>query len=150
MRRRLLEPIDVDLGREDEHAVARLDRAGVEGAPRHVHRLVQVVRGRGRAAVAPEHVHRLLAMEPVVAGEREQLHQLARLLQPPGRVGHLDPVDGGRKPAEERQTNIAHRGNQCRPLGVNKGIAAGDLRARRLPPVPKDAAKSAQRAPLVA
>ncbi len=130
MCRRLLEPVDVDVGREDQDTVARLDRTRIEGAPCHVNGLIQVVGRRGRAPVAPEHVHRLLAMDAVVAGQREQLHELAGLLQPPGRVGHVDPVDGGRKAAEERQTNVAHRGDQSRPMG-EKGIAA-QRRAQRV------------------
>ena len=94
--------VDVDLCREVEHTVARLDRSGSESAPGDVHSLVEVVGGGGGVETAPEHVHRLLAMEAVLGGECEQLHQLARLLQPPDRAWYVDSVDGGRKTAEER------------------------------------------------
>ena len=104
---RLFELVDVDLSREVERAVPRLDRARVEGAPRDVHGLVEVVGGRRRGEVAPEHVHRLLAMEPVVAGESEKLHELARLLQSPGRVGHRNSVDVAAKPPRSvRRTSL--------------------------------------------
>ena len=74
-----------------------------------MHSLVEVVGGGGRAQLTPERVHRLVAVKPVIAREGEQLHQLARLLQAPGPIGDSDSVNGGRKSAEERQTNLAHR-----------------------------------------
>ena len=120
---RLFELVDVDLSREVKRTVPRLDRGRVEGAPRDVHGLVEVVGGRRRGEVAPEHVHRLLAMEPVVAGESEELHELARLLQSPGRVGHRNSVDGRRETAEERQTDVAHLGIQSSPP-ARKGTRA--------------------------
>ena len=91
--------------------------SGAERAPRDVHRLVEVVRGRGRRAVAPEHVHRLLAVEPVAAGEREQLHELARLLQAPRAVGHDDAVDRRREAAEQLDAD-SHRTNLTRGTRV--------------------------------
>ena len=104
-----LEPIDVDVGHEEQHLLAKLDRVGVERAPRDVHRLVEVVRRSRRTAVAPEHVHHLLAVEPVVWGECEQLHELARLLQPPGLLRHRLAVDGCGKAAQEGDRDACHR-----------------------------------------
>ena len=80
-----LEPVDVDVRGEREDLVSQFDRLGIERAPRHVHRLVQVVRGRGGTEVSPEDVHRLFSVQPVSRREGEQLHELARFLQPPGR-----------------------------------------------------------------
>src|SRR5262249_9783136 len=105
-----LEPVDVDVGRELDHLVAHPDRVGVEGAARHVDGLVEVVRGGRRPAVAPERVHRLLAVEPVARREREQLDELARLLQPPGALGNGDAVDAGGEAAQQGQSDIGHPG----------------------------------------
>ena len=129
---RLFELVDVDLSREVKRAVPRLDRGRVEGAPRDVYGLVEVVGGRRRGEVAPEHVHRLLAMEPVVAGEGEELHELARLLQSPGRVGHRNSVDGRSETAEERQTDVAHLGIQSSPPARNG--YAGNVRCIKTGP----------------
>ncbi len=73
-----------------------------------MHGLVEVVRGGGRGAVAPQHVHHLLAMQPMARREREQLDELPRLLQAPGPVGHRLAVDLGGKPAQQRDTDLAH------------------------------------------
>jgi hypothetical protein len=90
-----------------------------------VHRLVQVVRGRGQAAVTPQHVHRLLAMEPVLGREREQLDELSCLLQAPGRLGDGDAVDGRREAAEQGHADVGHLRKPILPA------AAGDIRTRR-------------------
>ena len=103
-----LEAVDVDVGGEEEHLVAKLDRLRVERAPRDVHGLVEIVRRSGRSAVAPEHVHHLLAVQPVAGSEREQLDQLARLLQPPGLVRHGLSVHGGGEPAEKGDRDVCH------------------------------------------
>ena len=107
--RRVLQQIDVDLRHEVEHAVLDLDRGRVQRTPRDVHRLVEVVRGGRRLAVLPEHVHRLLAMEAMARGEGEQLHQLARLLQPPRRRRDRDVIDGGGEAAQQGHADIGHR-----------------------------------------
>ena len=90
-----LEPVDVDVCREREDLVSQFDRLGIERAPRDMHRLVQVVRGRRRAEVSPEDVHRLLSVQSVSRREREQLHELARFLQPPGGRGNRNTVHLG-------------------------------------------------------
>ena len=112
-----LQPVDVDHGREGENFVPELDRLGAERPARHVHRLVQVVRCRGRAAVTPQHVHRLLAMEPVLGREREQLDELSCLLQAPGRLGHGDAVDGRREAAEQGHADVGHLRKPIPPRG---------------------------------
>ena len=58
-----LQAVDVDVRCELEQLIPDLDRAAVKRAPRDVHGLIQVVRRRGRIAVAPERIHRLLAVE---------------------------------------------------------------------------------------
>jgi len=100
-RRRRLERVDVDVGSEREHLVAHADRVRSERAACNVHRLVEVVRGRGRSEVAPQHVHCLVAVQPVPAGKRKQLHELARLLQTPRGVGDGDAVDRSGESAEQ-------------------------------------------------
>ena len=105
---RELEPVDVDIRCEGEDFVPQFDRLGVERTPRYVHGLVKVVRSRRWIAVSPEHVHRLFAMQPVAGREREQLHQLARLLQPPGRRRDADAVHFGCESTEEPEVDIAH------------------------------------------
>jgi hypothetical protein len=74
-----------------------------------VHRLVEVVRRRRGRELAPQDVHDLLAMQPVIGSEREQLHELARLLQPPCRFGHRLAVNSGGKATEERDSDVGHR-----------------------------------------
>ena len=81
-----------------------------ERASRDVHRLVQVVRGRSRGELAPEHVERLVAMQAMTACEREQLHELARLLQAPGGVGNDDAVDRGLESPQQLHAD-SHRRN---------------------------------------
>ena len=72
--------------------------SGAERPPRDVDRLVQVVGGGRRLAVAPQLVHRLLAVQAMAGRQREQLHQLARLAQPPRRVGNRTPSTAAEKP----------------------------------------------------
>src|SRR3954470_4302963 len=69
---------------------------------------MEVVRRRRRPAVAPEHVHRLLAVEAVARREGEQLHELARLLQPPGGLRDRGAVDGGSEATQQGYPDIAH------------------------------------------
>ena len=69
---------------------------------------MEVVRRRRRRAVAPQHVHRLLAVQAMAGREREQLHELARLLQPPRRLRDRHAVDSRGKAAQERHADIAH------------------------------------------
>ena len=125
-----LEPDDVDVGHEEQHLVAKLDRTGVERAARDVHRLVEVVRRRRRPAVAPEHVHHLLAVQPAVGSEREQLHELARLLQPPGLLRHRLAVDGGREAAQKRDRDAYHPPRGC-PKQPSWGRASEEIRPSR-------------------
>ena len=62
----------------------------------------------------PERVHRLLAVQPVPVREREQLDQLARLLQPPGAVRHVDAVDRGAEAAEQPDLDLPHAAEDAR------------------------------------
>src|SRR5690348_9446134 len=48
-------------------------------------------------------------MKATVGGEREQLHELARLLEPPGGLRHRDALDGGREAPEQGHAYVAHR-----------------------------------------
>jgi hypothetical protein len=73
--------------------------------------LVEVVGSRRGTAVAPEHLHRLLAVELVARRESEQLHKLARLLQPPGALRDDHAVDRCLESAEQPETDIAHPGD---------------------------------------
>jgi hypothetical protein len=66
-----------------EQLVAQLDRVGAQCAAGDVEGLVEVVRRGVRALLTPEGVHRLLAVEAMLRSERQQFHQLARLLQSP-------------------------------------------------------------------
>ncbi len=96
-----LERLDIEVCIEPEQPVLQLDRLGAQRLPRRVHRLVEVVRRRARVAIRPKHVHRLLAMEPMPVGERQQLHQLPRLTEPPGRVRDRRAGGLGRKTAQQ-------------------------------------------------
>ena len=107
LRRGLQQLIDVDFGGELKHLFSDLDHPAVKRASRDVHRLVEVVRGGGRVAVAPKDIHRLLSMEAVPRRKGKQLHQLTGLLQPPRLVGHRHAVDGGRKAAQQLDTDIS-------------------------------------------
>jgi hypothetical protein len=112
--RRRLQRFDVDLGSQSEHLLADVDRIGSQRAPRHVHRLVQVVRGRRRREVAPQHVHHLLAVQPMTMRKSEQLHELTRLLQPPGAGRDRDAVDRSGEPTEQGHGD-RHRAGQPSP-----------------------------------
>ncbi len=116
-----LEPVYVDLRRELEHLVPKLDCARVERAPRDVDGLMEVVRRRGRPAIAPEHVHHLLAVEAVARRESEELHELARLLQPPGRLRNGHPVDGGCEAAQKDHADVGHRAENDLPTSLLDG-----------------------------
>ena len=141
--------VDVDLGLEAERLLPHLDRVRAQGAPRDVHRLVQVVRRRRRLAVAPQRVHRLLAVQAVVRREGQQLDQLARLLQAPGRLGDRLAVDRGGEAPEEGDRDRRHvtsmpcpgRWGKARPRrSAGRGASPSRRRAprppRRRPPVP--------------
>ena len=103
-----LEPIDVDVGDEMQLFVADDDRVPIEGAAGDIDRLMEVVRGCGRLEIPPQDVHRLLAVEAMPPRERQQLHQLAGLLQPPGGVRDRDAFDRRGEAAEERHADVAH------------------------------------------
>ena len=104
----LLEELDVDRRVELEQAVSRLDRLGPESPSRGVDGLVQVV-GPGRGAeLRPERVDQLLPVQPVPRCERQQLHELAALLQPPGALRHRLGLDRGREAAEEPDPDVRH------------------------------------------
>ncbi len=124
-----LEDIDVDLCVQHEQAVSRLDRPGAECAARDVDALVQVVGRGGGIELGPERIHHLLPVEPVAAREREQLHELARLAQPPGAVRDLGPAGRGGEPAEEPDRDLPHRPRMT-PPAPDVNHPAGD-RARR-------------------
>ena len=103
-----LEPVDVDVRHEEERLVADDDRFRAERPTGDMHGLVEVVRRRARLAVAPEDVHRLLAVKPMALGEREQLDELACLLQAPRALGHRGAIDRGRKATQERDGDPRH------------------------------------------
>jgi hypothetical protein len=69
---------------------------------------MQIVRRRPRVAVPPERIHQLFAMKSMVGRKREQLHELARFLQPPPVVRHLLAADGGGEAAEQRDRDLSH------------------------------------------
>ena len=100
--------VDGDAGGEVQQLVAELDRIGAQRAPGDVQSLVEVVRGRIRALLAPERVHRLLAVEAMLRGERQQLHQLARLPQSPGPVRDGLLVDHGAEASEQLDPRVRH------------------------------------------
>ena len=79
---------------------------------------MEVVRRRGRLAVAPEHVHRLFAVQAVARREGKQLYELTRLLQPPGRARDGHVVDSGRKAAQKGHTDVAHAAENDLPSAV--------------------------------
>ena len=116
--------VDVDVSRKRQHLVADVDRVRAERAPRDVHRLMQVVRGRSRRELAPEHVECLVAMQTMAARESEQLHELARLLQAPRGVGHDDTVDRRLETPEQLDAD-SHRTN------LTRGTRVAAIRARR-------------------
>ena len=116
--------VDVDVSRKRQHLVADVDRVRAECAPRDVHRLMQVVRGRSRRELAPEHVECLVAMQTMAACESEQLHELARLLQAPRGVGHDDTVDRRLETPEQLDAD-SHRTN------LTRGTRVAAIRARR-------------------
>ena len=109
--------VDVDVSRKRQHLVADVDRVRAKRAPRDVHRLMQVVRGRSRRELAPEHVECLVAMQTMAACKSEQLHELARLLQAPRGVGHDDTVDRRLETPEQLDAD-SHRTNLTRGTRV--------------------------------
>jgi hypothetical protein len=123
---RVLEALDVDVRHQHEQAVSRLHRPRPERLAGDVDGLVEVVRGRGRIEIGPEGVHRLLAVEPVAPGERQELHELARLLQPPGAVRHRLSADRGREAAEKPDRDARHR---TRMTGLAPGVNASRVSA---------------------
>ncbi len=108
--RRALELVDVhgDVGGEVEQLVAQLDRVGAQRAAGDVEGLVEVVRRGVRALLTPEDVHRLLAMEAMLRSERQQLHQLARLLQSPRPVRDGVTVGHGAEASEQFDPRFGH------------------------------------------
>ncbi len=72
-----------------------------EGAAGDVEHVPQVVAGGGGVEVRPEQVEQLVAVEGVVGGQRQQLHQRARLAQSPGPVVDRPCPDLDAKAAEE-------------------------------------------------
>ena len=106
--RRPLQAVDVDLGVEREQFVSHLDRFRAENAAGNVDGLVEVVRGRRRVTVAPQRVHRLLAVEPVAGRHCEELHQLARLLEPEGSIGNRLAVYDGSESAQQPDRHLRH------------------------------------------
>ena len=108
--RRPLELVDVhdDVGGEVEQLVAQLDRVGAQCAAGDVEGLVEVVRRGVRALLTPEGVHRLLAVEAMLRRERQQLHQLARLLQSPGPVRDGVTVGHGAEASEQLDPRFGH------------------------------------------
>ena len=103
-----LETNDVDVRLQLEQPVAPLDHVAAEGAACHVHRLVQVVRGCSRFKIAPEDIHDLLGVQALARGERQELHKLACLLQPPCVVGYGLAVHVSREAAKEPDRGLGH------------------------------------------
>ena len=93
-----------------------------------MHRLVQVVRGRGGTEVSPEDVHRLFSVEPVPRRKGEQLHELARFLQPPGRGRNGNAVHLGREATQKADAYLTHPGDN-----LNRLLAQGYLALRGSP-----------------
>ena len=98
-----------------------------------MHGLVEVVRRRRRVELPPEHVHRLLAVQPVPGRERQQLHELTCLLQPPGVGGNFNAVDLGCEPTEEAEAHLTHPGNNlnlflCRGHPADVPLLSNELR----------------------
>ena len=91
-----------------EQLVAQLDRVGAQRAAGDVEGLVEVVRRGVRALLAPEGVHRLLAMDAMLRSERQQLHQLARLLQSPGPVRDGVTVGHGAEASKQFDPRLRH------------------------------------------
>ena len=105
---RLLEELDVHCRMKLEQPISCLDRLGPEGPSRRMHGLIQVV-GAGRGAeLRPERVDQLLAVQTLPRCEREQLHELPALPQPPGALRHRLGLDRGRKAAEEPDPDVRH------------------------------------------
>jgi hypothetical protein len=72
-----------------------------EGPAGDVQRLVQVVRGRCPIAVGPQNSHQGFTVQPMAAGQREQLHQRLGLPQAPGVGGHRAIIHGDLEPTEK-------------------------------------------------
>jgi hypothetical protein len=106
--------------RQQHHAVAQaaqplLGRPG-EGPPGHVQRLVEVVGGRRLVAVGPQGRHQGVAVQPVPAGQRQQLHQRLGLAQAPGAGGHRAIGHGDLEPPQEADPNacvVSHHPQRC-------------------------------------
>ena len=111
-----LEGVDVDARVEHQELVAQLDRRRAEDAPRCVHDLVEVVRGRRRFAVRPQRVHQLLAVQAVARGEREQLDEVPSLAQPPADIRQRLAVDRDGEAAEQRDGYVVGRRIRVRPV----------------------------------
>jgi hypothetical protein len=106
LRSCVLELLDVELRLEPQDAVEECDGSCSERSPRCVHRLIEVVRSRGGITVRPELVHGLLAMEAMPVREREQLHELLCLAQPPRRVRDGRPARLDREASQQRYTRL--------------------------------------------
>ena len=85
---RRLEHVDVD----PDGLVGKAQDPGLQpqcvltdSRARRMHRLVQVVRGGVGVLVRPQDLEHLVAMQPVAGRQREQLDQIGRLGQAPGR-----------------------------------------------------------------
>jgi hypothetical protein len=109
-----LEAVNVDIRDQMQQLPANLDRATPERAPRDVYGLMKVVRRRRRQAVAPEHVHRLLAVKAMTRCKREELHELARLPQPPRLLRHQHTVNSRPEAPEEGNADVTHPGELLR------------------------------------
>ena len=91
-----------------EQLVAQLDRVGAERAAGDVEGLVEVVR-RGVRAFSRQKVSIACSRwSAMLRSEREQLHQLARLLQSPGPVRDGVTVGHGAEASKEFDPRFRH------------------------------------------
>ena len=115
-----LEGVDVDpeVGRlQAQHLVAQGQVLGGQRLAGEVDGLAEVGGGRLGGQVGPEHVHQLLAVQPLPAGQGQQLDQRLGLVPAPGPLGHRRPVDRGPEASEEPDPEL---GTHCdRPPSRN-------------------------------
>jgi hypothetical protein len=115
-----LEGVDVDpeVGRlQAQHLVAQGQVLGGQRPAGEVDGLAEVGGGRLGGQVGPEHVHQLLAVQPLPAGQGQELDQRLGLVPAPGLLGHRRPVDRGPEASEEPDPEL---GTHCdRPPSRN-------------------------------
>jgi hypothetical protein len=114
---RVLEALDVDGGLERHDTVGEAQGVGAHRPPCRVQRLVEVVRGAGGVALGPERLGELVAVQALSRREREELHERARLAQPPGAIRDAAVVDCDGEPAHQTDPCVLsfHRRPSGRP-----------------------------------